>query len=713
MPGFFLSLNMQFVHPLFLIALVTLAIPVFVHLFNFRKYKQIFFTNVDFLENIQQETRKYSQLRQLLILIARLLAVAALVIAFAQPFIPYSKQKKDQFPQQSVCIYIDNSYSMGAIATEGKLIDVAKSRALEIASTYGSSDLFMIVTNDFEGRHQRLTNKEEFLRNLDEIHLSPSSRLLPEIISRINEVIHQQANDRHDAYIISDFQKSTSSFDQAHPDSLINWYLLPLTAEKNNNLYVDSIYFQSPLHRPFQPVNLHVRIVNSSQESLDKIPVKLTINNTQKALAAVSVGKNASVEFNMPYTENAHGIQHGLVEIADYPITHDDKYFFSYEIKHQIPLLLIYYHEPNKFLEALFQGDSTVQLNTMDSRQLDFSKIQTSSSIIIDAIPDISSGLSQELSKFINSGGTLILFPPQNFSIQSYNTFLHSFGVPEYGVIDTSRERVSYLNINNEIYRDIFEKDENQRVVIPDNPDLPIVLKYYKTSYHLGGKYAEILLGMENKASFLSVIRFGQGKIYQFQAPLSEQWSDFPRHLLFVPSVYNMILMSVPVTKLWYETGTNQSIEFTPDTILQTEIIQLQSLNSGFNVIPEIERLGRVIRIQTHDQITTPGNFKVINNNQIITGISFNINRKESELRCFKRSELMDQCKKIKNIDIHIITNKSHTLSQELLTLKKGLPLWKWFLLSSLLFLLAEIVLIRFFRFPEKNHPRRHRKSVK
>ena len=77
-PGFYLPLAMQFVNPFFLLALGTLAIPILIHLFNFRKFKKVYFTNVRFLQEIQQETKKQSQLRQLLILIARLLAIAAL-----------------------------------------------------------------------------------------------------------------------------------------------------------------------------------------------------------------------------------------------------------------------------------------------------------------------------------------------------------------------------------------------------------------------------------------------------------------------------------------------------------------------------------------------------------------------------------------------------------------------------------------------------------
>ena len=54
--------------PLFLLGLLALAVPIAVHLFNFRRYRKIYFSNVDYLEQLQSETRRQSRLRQLLIL---------------------------------------------------------------------------------------------------------------------------------------------------------------------------------------------------------------------------------------------------------------------------------------------------------------------------------------------------------------------------------------------------------------------------------------------------------------------------------------------------------------------------------------------------------------------------------------------------------------------------------------------------------------------
>ena len=83
---------MKFLYPQFLYALTALAIPIIIHLFNFRKFKTIYFSNVRFLKEVKQQTKAQSELKHLLILLSRLLAITSLVLAFAQPYIPENNQ---------------------------------------------------------------------------------------------------------------------------------------------------------------------------------------------------------------------------------------------------------------------------------------------------------------------------------------------------------------------------------------------------------------------------------------------------------------------------------------------------------------------------------------------------------------------------------------------------------------------------------------------
>src|ERR1041385_8054555 len=116
---------MLFYQPSFLFALAALAIPVIVHLFNFRRYKTVYFSNVRFLREVKEETASRSKLKHLLVLASRILALAFLVFAFAQPYIPNKKMNLSSGRKQ-VGIYIDNSFSMNAISEGRSLFDQAK-----------------------------------------------------------------------------------------------------------------------------------------------------------------------------------------------------------------------------------------------------------------------------------------------------------------------------------------------------------------------------------------------------------------------------------------------------------------------------------------------------------------------------------------------------------------------------------------------------------
>src|SRR5436190_4688502 len=106
---------MQFYYPAFLWALTALAIPVVIHLFNFRRYKTVYFSNVKFLREVKEETTSRSRLKHLLVLASRLLAIAFLIMAFAQPYIP-NKSNKFGGGKKYVSVYVDNSFSMNAVS---------------------------------------------------------------------------------------------------------------------------------------------------------------------------------------------------------------------------------------------------------------------------------------------------------------------------------------------------------------------------------------------------------------------------------------------------------------------------------------------------------------------------------------------------------------------------------------------------------------------
>ena len=109
---------MTFLHPAFLWGLTALAIPIVVHLFNFRRYRTLYFSNTQFLKELHEETRRQSQLKKWIILFLRMAAITSLVLAFAQP-VPKTTDSPFQHGNAYVQLYIDNSFSMENQAEQG------------------------------------------------------------------------------------------------------------------------------------------------------------------------------------------------------------------------------------------------------------------------------------------------------------------------------------------------------------------------------------------------------------------------------------------------------------------------------------------------------------------------------------------------------------------------------------------------------------------
>jgi hypothetical protein len=119
---------MQFKHPEILYFLFLLVIPILVHLFQLRKFETALFTNVKFLKELDIQTRKSSKIKKYLLLATRLLLLAAIIIAFAQPFF---KAKDAKNASNELYIVLDNSNSMQAKGEKGELLKRAVQELLE------------------------------------------------------------------------------------------------------------------------------------------------------------------------------------------------------------------------------------------------------------------------------------------------------------------------------------------------------------------------------------------------------------------------------------------------------------------------------------------------------------------------------------------------------------------------------------------------------
>jgi len=678
------GLSMAFLYPGFLFALLALAIPVIIHLFNFRQYKKVYFSNVQFLKDVQKQQSSRSNLRNHLILAARMLALAFLVLAFAKPFLPFG-DAKNAGKQQAVSIFVDNSYSMQTLNREGSLLDEAKRRAKEIASAYSINDRFQLLTQDFEGKQQRFLNREAFNEAVDRLKISPQTRNLQQIISRQQSLFDTQKNAVPVSYLISDFQKNIGK-NSIQADPKLKVSLVRINTSPLPNIAVDSVWLVSPLHQPKAAEKLVMRLHNYGNEKAEKVPVKLLINGETKALGSYDLEAKSFRLDTLRFSGLKAGWQNGEISLNDNPVTFDNHFYFTFRVQQQLPVLQIADQVPNRFLQAVFASDAFFKADFSSAGNVNYSALNRYPVIYFNDVKEVSAGLAQQLKNYVKQGGTLVVFPAADANLASYQNLLRPMGADFPEKSTTENTKVASINLKNPLFKDVFER-------MPENPDLPQIKKYYALSS--GQRNLKInLMEMPGKTAFLSVYSSGKGKVYLSAVPVDEDFSNLPHHALFVPLLFRIALLSGHDQPLFYTLGENELLEIPPFVQAVDQPLHLQK--GSVSIIPDVRRIEGKIQLYLADQVRETGNYKLVLKDSILAQIAFNNNRQESDLNYLTDQELKTGFSALKTVSY--LTAGKLSLAKQVAEVNSGVQLWKLCLILALLCLAAEVLLIRFYK---------------
>lgn len=683
---------MMFVYPAFLWALAAVAIPIIIHLFNFRRYKKVYFTNVKFLKELQHQSRSKSRLREILVLIARCLAITCLVLAFCQPVLYDKDAVITNTGAKAVSIYIDNSFSMENVNKQGPLLEIAKGKAKEIIKAFGNGDKFQVITNDFEGKHQRFNSKEDAINIIDEIKISSSVRLFSDVLKRQTEFLSSSNLANQKVYVLSDAQKTTFNLNDIQNDTLVKVTLVPLKANETNNIYVDSCWFETPLQQKGFIQKLHANIVNYGNNNLEIGSAKLFLNKQQIAISSFSVEAGSKKEIQFTFECKKEGVNYGSIKIEDFPITFDDEFFFAFNSKVNVSVCLINGKEQSldNSISTLFKTDSLFKVNSFLEQSIDFNSFKTCDVIILNQLADISSGLTSELLKFTEKGGSIVFIPSQSANLVSYNQSLSLLQMPNLVALDTSNLKVDKIELASKFYAGVFEK-------VSDRLNLPLVTKHFKLARTSNIDF-EPILQLQNADAMFGVSKKNNASVYLFSTPLNERCTNFSKHALFVPTFYQVCFNSLRSIPLSYQASSNVVINIKNDLSSIDQPPHIKHVNGQLDVIPESRAINNSISLYTQGQITLPGFYEVIRNTNLLLPLAFNYSRKESDLASLNNEQLLKLIvdKGFKNIEL--IDDIGSDITAQIKQGAEGKKLWKIFIILTLLFIGIEIALLRFLK---------------
>ncbi|WP_318308321.1 BatA domain-containing protein [Flagellimonas crocea] len=640
-------LGMQFKHPEILWALFLLVIPILIHLFQLRRFTKTPFTNVAMLQKVVSESRKSNTLKKWLLLLTRLLLLAAVIIAFAQPFSSTSIALKEK----ETVVYLDDSFSMQA---KNNGISLLEKSVQDLIKNMDGDSRLSLFTNEKTFANVQIKDIQNTLLSLP---YSYKQLNLNEIGLKAKSLFSQNRGSVKNLIVISDFQERISAGSTTLDTTLIP-HFVPMRPREIQNVSIDSIFINESLN---DQSTLNVFLTGGNEE--EALPISLYNNDEliAKTAAKFSSSGDAKVDFTIPTNEQLNG----RLSIIDNALGYDNRFFFSINSKEKIKVLAIS-ESDSDYLERLFRGEEfDFQKNRLT--QLDYSSLGNQNVVILDDQLSIPSSLQNILRTFKTDGGTLIIVPDQNSDISSYNSLLSSLSTTRFSEKVVSNAQLTKITFEHPLYRNVFKQEVT-------NFQYPSVKEHFGIQTSL-----PVALSMDGGDPFL----VGDDGLYVFTVPLELENSNFINSPLIVPTFYNMAQSSLRVPKPYETLGEVSTVDISAE-IGNDDILKVSK--DGYEFIPLQQTFPNRVRLTFDQNPTEDGIYSIVQNEQILQNISFNYPRTESQLKYLDLGTL-------ENVN----TMDSVPELFEYLKAENNITAyWKWFVILALLLALIEVLIQKF-----------------
>ena len=641
---------MQFLHPEYFYALPALLIPIFIHLFQLRRFQKYAFTNVALLQKLRFQTRKSSQIKKWLVLILRLLAITCIILAFSQPY--FSNQKATDNTSETV-IYLDNSFSMQALGANGPLL---KRGIQDVIDGIEETKKISVFTNENSYESITLKNLKNKLLN---ISYSQDQLSLNNVILKGTSLFSNSKSSLKTLLVVSDFQKHDQNL-LTEIDTTIKVVFVPLKPLNTANDYIDTISIESSLNS-----NTEINVTaKTNDKNKDSIAVTLFEGNKKIGKSILEKSKGYQTSFEV---QTKKGFK-GKFSIEDSQIYYDDNFYFSIPKTSKISVLAINDQTSANFLSKIYTKDEFVFIN-QDYKTLDFSEIKNNNLIVLNGINNISLVLKNSLKDFMNSGGIVLMIPGSKGDVLSYNQLISTQTKHSLKPLKLQEKSITGIEFNHTVLKDVFKTKVS-------NFQYPSVKSYYPVTAS-----SNKILTFEDQQAFLSQFN----SLFVFTASLDAVNSNFKNSPLIVPTLYNIGRLSLRNLPLQYWTGEKNTFDLKVN-LQKDHILKLSRNKEEF--IPLQSNFNSKVQITTDEMPNEPGHYAVLKNSDTITHISYNYNRKESLL-------IYDNLLDIEGV---IINNSLNIALKNINSEANVMRLWKWFIIFALILLAFEMLILKYFK---------------
>ncbi|MDP7398685.1 MAG: BatA domain-containing protein, partial [Lentisphaeria bacterium] len=557
---------MEFLSPLFLVGTLSAAIPLIIHLSRSRRTKKIRFSTTRFLTDQFLRSYRMSRIKELPLLLARMLLFALLAIALAQPFIrPANQPLMTSEQPRTVVFVLDNSASMGYIDDGVSLFDRARGAAIEIVDSLQQGDRAAIVMAGRRAAGPELVFAEptpelgDVRQVLDTVQVSDLDTDLSRAVALADKlVLIGSREDSREIYILSDLQDSgweVYNKDEGGGGSLdTSLFFVSVRPAQPRNLAITAVQYAAPRPMVGIPFTIRPHIHNHDHKTASST-VELHIDNKkvgERQVEGLQPGRWVVSRFH--HTFETGGWHTGYVQIDDGTLAADNRRYFAFEVLDAMHILVVN-GAPSSvrrldelfFLQAALgataAGEKPIQLDIITPDRLADSDLGNYPMVILANVESAPPQAVTHLESFVDGGGGLLIFLGDKtnaaFLNQSFSgsNRLHG-GLLPGPVIGMSGDPDSESQLTQ-----IGQIDGNHVVLssFDDGRTGSFSSVNLKAFWDLDPGEASVLMRTDTGAPLLCEHAFGEGTVMVFASSCDRDWTNFPVRPAFLPWIYRLV----------------------------------------------------------------------------------------------------------------------------------------------------------------------------
>ncbi|MDI6809084.1 MAG: BatA and WFA domain-containing protein [Candidatus Eisenbacteria bacterium] len=674
---------MSFLNPLFLLGALGGAVPLLIHLLARKKAKKVEFSSVEFLEEAAQKEIRKLKLRQLLLLVFRVLAIVFFAIGLARPSLNVPGRVGDR-QGSAVAIIFDNSLSMSYETDDGSCLELAKEKALDLSKSLSHRDeAFLILGTDppVTRFDSPVRDPVRIGREIEGISASEMATDIPLSIEIAARLLGKSGVLNKEIFVFSDMQKTGfEAKGRVRLDKGVRVFLVQPDGGARENLSIEKVGVAGGSFASEELVKVTVR--NDSQRA-NKAEVKVYEGGTSIGEGEAAPGPDSQQEVSIP-VKFGKTVLWGKVELSRDRLRADDIRYF---LLPERPLKVLIVRDSPRGIDFLSlalnpwgEGEGYVRpvvKSPAGLAHLDWSEFKV---VILDGVSRLDELSLDKLSSFAFSGGGVLVAAGDGMDAEFYSTKLLPRIVPsKIAGVEEVRAEGSFMRLRPTVSsHPVF-----QSFAFSPGEALP------------GAKFSrvlkiELLPGSRVIAEFASGMpAIIEGERALFLATSTDgKWNDLVMNASFAPLLHEMVYF-LSKSGAERELLVGNQLEIEKPSNLGGPALRCVDTKGNETKLSETSKLGKTYL--TSEPIARAGIYSIEAGSERLATFQVNVDPRESRLESYTKDELRG----LFPDNQVVLIGKRDKLKDKVMTARAGQELSVYFFGLVLLLLTVELVLSR------------------